>query len=51
MVKFHVCVRDQAIDQTWDERLSSLSGKFVELKKQITGKGTRTQAPQPQPAA
>ena len=52
MVKFHVCVRDQAIDPTWDERLSSVSGKFVELKNKVTGRGPAT-APsvQPQPAA
>ena len=37
MVKFHVSVHEQAIDLTWDERLSSLSGKFVELKNQISG--------------
>jgi hypothetical protein len=53
MVKFHVCVRDQQIDLVWDERLSSVSGKFVELKKQVTGAGTarRLAAVQPQPAA
>lgn len=45
MVKFHVSVREQAIDMTWDERLTSLSGKFVELKKQITGEGARVPAP------
>ena len=52
MVKFHVCVRDQAIDATWDERLSSLSGKFVELKNKITGRrAPSATGAQPQPAA
>jgi hypothetical protein len=37
MVKFHVCVREQPIDLVWDERLSSASGKFVELKNKIAG--------------
>ncbi|MDD9932880.1 MAG: hypothetical protein OXT09_04715 [Myxococcales bacterium] len=37
MVKFHVSVRDQAIDETWDARLSAASDKFVELKNKITG--------------
>ena len=44
MIKFHVSVRDQAIDLVWDERLTSVSGKFVELKNQIAGGG---RAPQP----
>jgi hypothetical protein len=37
MIKFHVCVRDQPIDLVWDERLSSASAKFVELKNKVTG--------------
>jgi hypothetical protein len=32
MTKFHVLVRNQAINLEWDERLSSLSGKFRDLK-------------------
>jgi hypothetical protein len=35
MVKFHVSVRDQPIHMEWDQRLSSVSDKFVELKKQV----------------
>ena len=49
MVKFHVSVRDQAIDATWDERLSSLSGKFVELKNKITGRAPQPAGVQAQP--
>jgi hypothetical protein len=37
MIKFHVCVREQPIDLVWDERLSSASTKFVELKNKVTG--------------
>ncbi|HMJ13463.1 MAG TPA: hypothetical protein VK524_18720 [Polyangiaceae bacterium] len=50
MVKFHVCVRDQAIDLIWDERLSSVSGKFVQLKNQVTGATRRPAAVQAQPS-
>jgi hypothetical protein len=32
MTKFHVVVRNQAINAEWDERLSSLSGKFRDIK-------------------
>ncbi len=32
MTKFHVVVRGQAINAEWDERLTSLSGKFKDLK-------------------
>jgi hypothetical protein len=45
MIKFHVCVRDQPIDLVWDERLSSASGKFVELKSKIAGERRPASAP------
>jgi hypothetical protein len=32
MTKFHVCVRNQPINLEWDQRLSSVSRKFGELK-------------------
>jgi hypothetical protein len=35
MTKFHVCVKDQAIDETWDARLSKVSDKFQKLKDGI----------------
>jgi hypothetical protein len=35
MIKFHVSVHGQPIDPEWDERLSRLSGKFVELKNHV----------------
>ncbi|HKP62226.1 MAG TPA: hypothetical protein VJV78_36085 [Polyangiales bacterium] len=35
MIKFHVSVHGQAINLEWDERLSQVSGKFVELKNHI----------------
>jgi hypothetical protein len=35
MIKFHVCVQGQAIEPEWDEQLSRISGKFVELKSRI----------------
>jgi len=45
MIKFHVCVRDQPIDLVWDERLSSASAKFVELKNKISGDRPPASAP------
>jgi hypothetical protein len=35
MIKFHVSVHGQAINLEWDDRLSQVSGKFVEIKNQI----------------
>lgn len=35
MTKFHVCAQGQPINLEWDTQLSSLSGKFVELKDKI----------------
>ena len=43
MTKFHVVVRNQAINTEWDERLSSVSSKFRDIK----GKAL---APPPLPA-
>ncbi len=33
MTKFHVCVKGQAIDPTWDGRLSQVSKKFDKIKQ------------------
>lgn len=33
MTKFHLAVRNQAINTEWDERLSSVSAKFREIKE------------------
>lgn len=48
MTKFHVTVKGQAIDETWDARLTSISHKFVEIKQGIQDWWTqhpRTTAP------
>jgi hypothetical protein len=37
MVKFHVVVRNQAINLEWDGRLSSVSRKFTEIKDRSAG--------------
>lgn len=37
MTKFHVCVRGQAIDETWDGRLASASDKFREIGERARG--------------
>jgi pSer/pThr/pTyr-binding forkhead associated (FHA) protein len=37
MIKFHVSVQNQAIDEVWDGRLSDLSDKFRELKDKAYG--------------
>jgi len=50
MIKFHVCVHEQPIDLVWDERLSSASGKFVELKNKITGERRPASTPLADPA-
>lgn len=36
MTKFHVCAKDQAIDETWDARLEQASGKFRKIKDGMT---------------
>ena len=33
MTKFHVCVQNEAINPEWDARLTSLSGKFRDIKE------------------
>lgn len=35
MTKFHVCVKDQPIDETWDGRLNKVSKKFQKIKDGI----------------
>ena len=35
MTKFHVCVKDQPIDETWDGRLNKVSNKFQKIKDGI----------------
>ena len=35
MVKFHTCVKGQPIHLEWDDQLSRISSKFVELKNRI----------------
>lgn len=35
MTKFHVCVKDQPIDETWDARLNRVSNKFQKIKDGI----------------
>ena len=48
MTKFHVSVKGQAIDETWDARLTKVSNKFVKIKDGIQdwwkGKGEETPA-------
>jgi hypothetical protein len=35
MIKFHVCVKGQAINLEWDQRLSQTCERFVALKRKI----------------
>ncbi|MBN1654364.1 MAG: FHA domain-containing protein [Deltaproteobacteria bacterium] len=39
MIKFHVCVENQTINETWDNRLTSVSKKFQEIKDKALGFG------------
>ena len=48
MTKFHVVVRNQAIDLEWDQRLTSLSRKFQEIKDKA-GAGWSPAPPVPGP--
>ncbi len=45
MVKFHSCVQGQEINEEWDEKLTSASGKFRELSDKarnfVSGDGTK----------
>lgn len=36
MIKFHVSVKDQSINEEWDARLASLSPKFAKIKSKIS---------------
>jgi len=45
MTKFHVCVEGQPINETWDERLTTASKKFQEIKDKALGVGTGQQQP------
>jgi hypothetical protein len=45
MTKFHVVVRDQPINLEWDARLSSVSGKFGEIKDRAAGGWAGTPPP------
>jgi len=40
MTKFHAVVQNQAINGEWDARLSSVSGKFREIKDQAAAPWT-----------
>jgi hypothetical protein len=51
MIKFHVCTHGQAIEPEWDEQLSRISGKFVELKNKIGQPVAGTRSPSPTIAA
>jgi hypothetical protein len=46
MTKFHLVIKDQAINAEWDARLTSLSGKFRDLKS----KAEQDWRPSPSPA-
>ncbi|MCC5843581.1 MAG: hypothetical protein JJU05_04950 [Verrucomicrobia bacterium] len=35
MTKFHTCIKDQPIDETWDARLNKVSNKFQKIKDGI----------------
>jgi hypothetical protein len=39
MIKFHTQIQNQPIDETWDARLETASGKFRELKEKAVGWG------------
>jgi hypothetical protein len=49
MTKFHVVVRNQAINLEWDQRLSALSGKFRDIKDKAAAGWSP--APQPVPGS
>ncbi len=55
MIKFHVSVKGQAIDETWDDRLTRASDKFVKIKDKMKGWagdtfGSKTATPEEAPA-
>lgn len=45
MTKFHVVVRNQAINHEWDQRLTSLSRKFGEIKDKAAAGWTASPSP------
>jgi hypothetical protein len=51
MIKFHVCVKGQAIEPEWDDQLSRISGQFVELKSRIGQPAQTSPTPRPTIAA
>ena len=46
IIKFHVSAENQEINLEWDEKLSSISGKFKQLKDGIESWKTPTAEPQ-----
>ena len=50
MSKFHVVVKNQAINLEWDQRLSSLSSKFTEIKEKAAAGWAHTPS-SPSPSA
>jgi hypothetical protein len=51
MTKFHVVVRNQAINLEWDQRLTSLSGKFRDIKDKAAAGWSPAPAPGTLPPA
>jgi hypothetical protein len=51
MTKFHVVVRNQAINLEWDQRLTSLSGKFRDIKDKAAAGWSRAPVPGTLPPA
>lgn len=49
MTRFHVAVKDQAVNLEWDARLSSLSGKFREIKDKAGDLAAPRSVPPPIP--
>jgi hypothetical protein len=49
MIKFHHCVKGQPIHLEWDDQLSRISHKFVELKSRI-GQAWADRSGRPNPA-
>jgi hypothetical protein len=47
MTKFHVVVRNQAIDMEWDQRLTGLSRKFQDIKDKAAAGWSPTPPPLP----
>ncbi|TVQ87861.1 MAG: hypothetical protein EA400_10120 [Chromatiaceae bacterium] len=50
MTRFHVSVRGQPIDETWDTRLERISGKFAKIKAGIADWKPPRNPPAPLPA-